>query len=133
MRTVGEVLERKGRAVYWIDPLASVFDALKEMHERNCGALCVMIDEYLVGIVSERDYMRHVILDRKASEQTKVSEIMTRDVIKVTTADSVDHCLELMETHRFRHLPVVEEGRVLGVLSLRDLFVEAISALKEQH
>lgn len=132
MRTVGEVLDSKGRDVYWIDPLASVFDALKKMHEHNCGALCVMIDEYLVGIVSERDYMRHVILDRATSEQTKVSEIMTRDVVKVTTADTVDSCLELMEKHRFRHLPVVEEGRVLGVLSLRDLFVEAISALKAQ-
>lgn len=132
MRTVGEVLESKGRAVYWIEPLAPVYDALKEMHQRNCGALCVMIDDHLVGIVSERDYMRHVILDRKASQQTRVSEIMTRDVIKVTTTDTVDTCLELMEKHRFRHLPVVEEGRVLGVLSLRDLFVEAISALKQQ-
>ncbi|MEM1435121.1 MAG: CBS domain-containing protein [Pseudomonadota bacterium] len=130
MRSVNEVLQRKGDEVYWIDPLASVYDALREMQVRNCGALCVMIDGYLVGIVSERDYVRHVILDRKASQQTKVSEIMTRDVIKVSRSDTIDHCLELMEQHRFRHLPVVEEGRVLGVLSLRDLFVEAIAALK---
>ena len=126
MRTVDEVLEKKGRNVYWIEPLASVFDALREMHDRNVGALCVMIDGYLVGIVSERDYVRHVILDRWASQRTKVSEIMTRDVIMVTRDDTIDTCLNLMREHKFRHLPVVEEGKVLGVLSLRDLFVEMI-------
>lgn len=133
MRTVGEVLAKKGSNVYWIDPLSSVFDALKEMNDKNIGALCVMIDEYLVGIVSERDYVRHVILDRNASEQTKVSEIMTRDVIKVTSEEPVDRCLNLMKEHGFRHLPVVNQGRVEGVLSLRDLFLEAIEALQNER
>jgi len=130
MRTVEDILAKKGRKVFWIDPLASVFDALEMMHEHNCGALCVMIEDYLVGIVSERDYVRNVILDRHASKLTKVSEIMTRDVFTVTPEDTVDHCIDLMKTHNFRHLPVVEKGEVLGVLSLRDLFVETIDAVR---
>jgi CBS domain-containing protein len=126
MKTVADVLAHKGAEVVWIDPLDSVFEALKLMHERDIGALLVMIDGYLVGIVSERDYVRKVILDRKASERTRVSEIMTRDVVKVTRADTIDYCLRLMKQHHIRHLPVSEEGQVLGMLSLRDLFIEVI-------
>ncbi len=130
-RTVQDILDKKGDTVYWIEPLASVFDALELMQEKNCGALCVMIEGYLVGIVSERDYVRKVILDQKASKLTKVSEIMTRDVIRVKPDDSVEQCIDLMHEHKFRHLPVVLDGSVLGVLSLRDLFVEAIDAVRE--
>jgi CBS domain-containing protein len=126
MKTVADVLSHKGEAVFWIDPLESVYQALKMMHERDVGALLVMIDGYLVGIVSERDYARKVILDRKASKRTRVSEIMTREVVKVTRNDSIDHCLRLMKQHHIRHLPVVEEAKVLGMLSLRDLFIEVI-------
>jgi len=126
MKTVSDVLAHKGEAVFWIDPLESVYQALKMMHEHDVGALLVMIDGYLVGIVSERDYARKVILDRKASKHTRVSEIMTREVIRVTREDTVAHCLALMKQHHIRHLPVVEEARVLGILSLRDLFLEVI-------
>lgn len=126
MKTVADVLSHKGEAVFWIDPLESVFQALKMMHDHDVGALLVMIDGYLVGIVSERDYARKVILDHKASERTRVSEIMTRDVIRVTREDSIDQCLRLMKRHHIRHLPVVEEAKVLGMLSLRDLFIEVI-------
>ena len=130
MSTAGEILARKGSNVYWIEPLESVYDALKEMKERDVGALCVMIEEVLVGIVSERDYVRHVILNNKASKLIKVSEIMTRDVVKVTSDESVENCLNLMKDNRFRHLPVVDDGKVVGVLSLRDLFLEAIERAK---
>ena len=131
VRTVQDILNKKGDSVYWIEPLASVFDALQLMSDRNCGALCVMIDDYLVGIVSERDYVRHLIFDRNASKQTKVSEIMTRDVVHVGPADSAEHCIALMRDHKFRHLPVVVEGRVVGMLSLRDLFVEMIDEAQQ--
>jgi CBS domain-containing protein len=126
MKTVADVLAHKGEAVFWIDPLESVYEALKMMHDQDVGALLVMIDGYLVGVVSERDYARKVILDRKASKTTRVSEIMTRDVVRVDRSDTIDRCLALMKQHHIRHLPVVEEGKVLGMLSLRDLFIEVI-------
>lgn len=126
MKTVADVLSHKGEAVFWIDPLESVYQALKTMHDHDVGALLVMIDGYLVGIVSERDYARKVILNQKVAEHTRVSEIMTRDVIRVTREDTIDTCLRLMKRHHIRHLPVVEEAKVLGMLSLRDLFIEVI-------
>lgn len=133
VKTVADVLAHKGEAVYWIDPLESVYQALKMMHDHDVGALLVMIDGYLVGVVSERDYARKVILDHKTSERTRVSEIMTRDVVTVTRADTIDHCLSLMKRHHIRHLPVAEEARVLGMLSLRDLFIEVIDERFAAH
>ncbi len=126
MKTAQHILDAKGSSVYFIEPLESVHAALQMMHERNVGAILVMIDEYLVGIVSERDYVRKVILDHKASKQTKVSEIMTREVVKVEPDDDIGTCLSLMKEHHIRHLPVVQEGRVKGILSLRDLFLAFI-------
>ena len=127
MHTVADLLEqRRGEDVVWIDPLACVYDALKLMNERNVGALLVQIDDYLVGILSERDYVRKVILDTHESKKLKVSEIMTRDVITVTSEDTVVTCINLMKKHHFRHLPVVEAGKAIGIVSLRDLFLDVI-------
>ncbi len=126
MRLVRDVLEEKSRPVQWIEPLASVYEALEKMNEENIGSLLVQIEGYIVGILSERDYVRRVILDHRASRKTKVSEIMTRDVVTVTKEDTVMHCIQLMKDHGCRHLPVVEEGKPLGILSLRDLFVDVI-------
>jgi CBS domain-containing protein len=127
MHTVADLLnQRKSKPVVWIDPLASVYDALKMMNERNVGALLVQIDDYLVGILSERDYVRKVILDTHDAKKLKVSEIMTRDVITVTREDSVVKCINLMKQHHFRHLPVVEAGKAVGIVSLRDLFLDVI-------
>ncbi len=126
MHTVDDILRKKQRDVVWIEPLASVYDALKMMNETNVGALCVQIDGYLVGIVSERDYVRKVILDTHTSQQTKVSEIMTSDVVSVTPSETVPHCISLMKKHHVRHLPVVEEGKPVGMVSLRDLFLDVI-------
>jgi len=127
MHTVADLLaERKGQEVVWVDPLACVYDALKLMNERDVGALLVQIDEYLVGIVSERDYVRKVILDTHEAKKLKVSEIMTRDVITVTRDDTVVNCINLMKQHHFRHLPVVEAGKAIGIVSLRDLFLDVI-------
>jgi CBS domain-containing protein len=128
MRTVNEILDEKGHSVWWIDPLESVFAAAKMMSDRKVGALLVQIDGYIVGIVSERDYVTKVILDHKTSQKTRVSEIMTRNVISVTRRDSAEHCIDLMKEHHFRHLPVVEDGKAIGILSLRDLFLDVIEA-----
>lgn len=126
MRLVSDILEEKSEELVWISPLESVFDALKLMNDNDVGAVLVQIDEYLVGILSERDYMRKVILDIHASKQTKVSEVMTRDVITVTREDTIVHCIALTKKHHVRHLPVVEAGKTIGMISLRDLFLDVI-------
>lgn len=123
MKSVQEILDRKGDSVLWIDPLETVFEAARILNEHRVGAVLVQIDGYLVGIVSERDYISKVILDHKASKQTKVSEIMTRDVITVQRDTSVTDCINLMQQHHIRHLPVMEAGRAVGIVSLRDLFL----------
>ena len=134
MHTVADLIEqRKGQEVVWVDPLACVYDALKTMNERNVGALLVQIDDYLVGIVSERDYVRKVILDTHEAKKLKVSEIMTRDLITVTGEDTVVHCVALMKKHHVRHLPVVEAGKAVGIISLRDLFLDVIHEKFEEH
>jgi CBS domain-containing protein len=126
MRHVADILDEKSEEVVWISPLESVFDALKLMNDHDVGAVLVQIEDYLVGILSERDYMRKVILDIHAGKQTKVSEVMTRDVITVTREDTIVHCIALTKKHHVRHLPVVEAGRALGMISLRDLFLDVI-------
>ena len=126
MRYVADILKTKAQEVVWIGPLESVFDALTLMNEKDIGALCVQIEDYLVGIISERDYMRKVILDIHASKQTRVSEVMTTDVVTVTPEDTILHCIALTKKHHIRHLPVVKEGKALGMISLRDLFLDAI-------
>lgn len=126
MRYVADILDEKSEDVVWIGPLESVFDALKLMNDKNVGCVLVQIDDYLVGILAERDYIRHVILDIHAGKQTKVSEIMTRDVVTVTREDTVVHCIALTKKHHTRHLPVVEEGKAIGMISLRDLFLDVI-------
>ena len=141
MKTVHDVLQHKSRleggpggneqGVFSITPIASVYEAIEMMSDRHVGALPVMIDDKLVGIVSERDYARKVILKDKASKQTRVSEVMTREVVTVTRQDRIADCVELMTSHHIRHLVVVDEGVVTGMLSLRDLFVEIIDEQSE--
>ena len=139
MKTVNDVLRHRSRLkggegtgeVFSIAPIDSVFDAIKMMSERHVGALPVMIDDKLVGIVSERDYARKVILKDKSSKTTRVSEIMTRDVATVTQQDRMSDCVDTMIERHIRHLVVVDEGMVTGMLSLRDLFVEIIDEQSE--
>jgi CBS domain-containing protein len=134
VHTVADLLEvRKSEPVRWIAPLASVYDALKMMNDENVGALLVQIDDYLVGIISERDYVRKVILDTHASETTRVSEIMTQDVITVSPEDTVLHCIALTKKHHVRHLPVVDAGKTVGMVSLRDLFLDVIQEKFAEH
>ena len=126
MKTVRDVLQHKGDDVWSIGPIDTVYAAIEMMADRHVGALPVMLDGQMVGIVSERDYARKVILEDKSSKQTRVSEIMTRDVVSVSTHERVEDCVALMNDHHVRHLPVVEDGVVIGMLSSRDLFGEII-------
>jgi len=126
VRTVSDLLNHKGDVVWSVSPIDTVFDAIADMAEHEVGALLVMLDGDMVGIISERDYTRKVILEDRSSKLTRVSEIMTSEVIRVTPEDHINDCVALMKSHHVRHLPVVEDGRVLGMLSLRDLFSEII-------
>ncbi|MEQ8857544.1 MAG: CBS domain-containing protein [Pseudomonadales bacterium] len=127
MKTVSDVLTHTGaRDVFWIPPIATVYEAIQTMSDRHVGALPVLQEDHLVGIISERDYARKVILKDKSSKTTRVSEIMTADVITVGQDNTVEQCIRLMRKHHIRHLVVVEEGHVVGMLSQRDLFTEVI-------
>jgi CBS domain-containing protein len=127
MKTVSQLLQAKGREVHSIAPDATVFDALKLMADRNVGALVVLEDGRLVGIFSERDYARKVILLGKSSHDIPVRAIMTAKVITVQPGRSVEECMALMTEKRIRHLPVTEGERLVGVLSIGDLVKEVIA------
>lgn len=116
-----DVLESKGRTVHAIGPQDTVFDAIAKMCDTHVGALLVMEGEQLLGIVSERDYARKVILQGRASKETRVEEIMTRQVVSVDPEASLAECMQVVTRHSIRHLPVVGHGRVAGVLSTGDL------------
>ena len=126
MRQVRHLLEAKGNAVYTIAPDAPVLDAIRTMAERGIGALLVMQSGELTGILSERDYARKVILKGRSSRDTAVSEIMTPTPLCVSPASSVDECMRLCTDRRVRHLPVVDGGKVVGVVSIGDLVKAAI-------
>ena len=118
---VKELLDQKGHDVYSITPDATVYDALKLMAEKEIGALVVLEDGKMVGILSERDYARKIILKGKSSKETPVREIMTSEVIHTSPDKKVGKCLSLMTKHHFRHMPVLEKGQVVGVLSIEDV------------
>jgi CBS domain-containing protein len=121
MQTVSQLLRVKGAQIFSVAPTDSVLRAIEIMATRHVGALLVMTQGELTGIISERDYARKVILKNRSSHDTPVSEIMTAPAVTVAPTDTVHHCMELMTQRRFRHLPVVESGRVVGMLSIGDL------------
>ena len=126
--TIGAILNHKGRQVYSISPDATVFEAIQLMAEKNVGALLVMSEERLVGMISERDYTRKVALKGKSSRETKVVEIISSPVVSVTAGHSVEECMRLMTHNRVRHLPVLEGEKLVGVVSIGDLVNWTISA-----
>ncbi|HJQ64264.1 MAG TPA: CBS domain-containing protein [Burkholderiales bacterium] len=127
MKTVRQLLQAKGSAVYSVSPDARVFEALKLMAEKEVGALVVLERGKLAGILSERDYARKVILHGKSSHDIPVREIMTEDVVTVQPGQTVDQCMALMTSRRIRHLPVVEDGKLAGIVSIGDLVKEVIA------
>jgi CBS domain-containing protein len=121
MRTVRHLLESKAPEVFAIGPDQPVLDAIKLMADKRIGAVLVMQAGRMVGILSERDYARKIVLQGRSSATTPVRDIMTTDVISVGLADTADHCMQLVTNRRIRHLPVLDGDAVLGVVSIGDL------------
>lgn len=121
MRTVRQLLEAKTAEVFAIGPDAPVIDAIRLMAEKRIGAVLVMDGARLAGILSERDYARKIVLQGRSSADTPVRDIMTAQVIAVSLGDSAEHCMQLVTDRRIRHLPVLEGGQVVGVVSIGDL------------
>ena len=125
--TIGWILRNKSGSIWSIAPDATVYDALATMAEREVGALLVMTGGKLVGIISERDYARKILLQGRSSNETTVQEIMTGEMYTVTPGDSVDECMRIMTHNRIRHLPVFDTGKLVGVISIGDLVNAIIS------
>ena len=125
---VGIILARKGSAVWSISPDATVFEAIQLMADKNVGALPVVDNSRLIGIISERDYTRKVILKELSSKDTPVRDIMTREVLTASPSDSTADCMRVMTEKRVRHLPVLEGTKVIGIVSIRDIMKWVISA-----
>src|SRR5258708_1421027 len=125
--TVGSVLKRKGSEVWFVTPDQTVYEAIERMADKAVGALLVISDGKLVGIISERDYARKVILKGRSSRTTLVKEIMTSPVILVTSDQAVDACMDIMTRNRIHHLPIVENEKMLGVISIGELVKSGVS------
>lgn len=129
--TVSDIIKKKSRNIFSVTGDISVYDALKLMGEKNIGALVVVENDELKGIISERDYARKIILKGRTSHETMVSEIMTAKVITVSPDDDLDQCMELMSQRDIRHLPVIENSSVIGMISIGDVVKAVIASQKE--
>ena len=129
--TLDSVLRFKGRQVWSIAPTATVYEAIARMSEKSVGALLVLSEGRLAGIISERDYARKVILKDRSSKETQVREIMTDRVVTALPADTVEECMRRMTEHRIRHLPVLDGDKVVGIVSIGDLVSWTITAHEE--
>jgi CBS domain-containing protein len=127
MTTVQRLLQNKGHAVWSIAPDVSVFEAVQLMAEKGVGALMVVERNELVGVISERDYAREIVLKDRSSKDTPVRAIMTRRVLYVRPEQTLEECMALMTEKHLRHLPVMDDGRLVGVISIRDVIKELIS------
>ena len=127
MKTVQQLLESKRYSVVSVAPSSTVLDALKVMADKEIGAVIVIDDGHLVGIFSERDYARKVVLQNKSSKDTPVREIMTEKVVCVRPEQTIEDCMGLMTDKRIRHLPVLEHKKVVGVISIGDVVKEMLS------
>ncbi|HEX4375227.1 MAG TPA: CBS domain-containing protein [Puia sp.] len=131
MKKVADILSHKGKNVVSVTPSTTVLDVLKIMAEQNIGSVMVMDDNKYLGIMTERDYSRKVILNGKSSTDTKVSEIMSNDLPPVTPNDSIEFCMQLMTDKNIRYLPVFENDTVCGIISINDLVKETILTHEE--
>jgi CBS domain-containing protein len=131
MNTVSSILARKGKASVTVSPDTTVVEALEIMAEKNIGSVVVMLNDRYLGIMTERDYSRKVILKGKHSPTTKVSEIMSTDLPTVKPADSIEHCMELMSSQNIRYVPVFENNKLSGIISMSDVVKQTILSQKE--
>ena len=133
--TVNQILDTKGGEIYSITSTITVYDAIKVMGEKNIGAVLVIEDGVLKGVLTERDYARKIVLKNKSSKKTLVHEIMDRNVITVKPSDNIDYCMGLMTSKRVRHLPVVDNDKVVGIVSMGDVVMAIIELQKNtiQH
>lgn len=131
MITVAGILKSKPQEIYSVSESTSVYDAIKLMGEKNIGALPVVNDNGLCGIFSERDYARKIILQNRKSQETAISEIMTSTVITVSPNDTIDHCMEIMSSKKIRHLPVLKDNVLVGIISIGDVVSIIIESQKE--
>lgn len=127
MTNVGNLLTSKGREIWSIAPDKSIFDALEIMADRNVSGLLVLESGKLVGIFTERDYARKLILKGKSSKNTKVSDLMTKNILYVGSKNTIEDCMKLMTGKRVRHLPVIDTGRLIGIVTIGDLVKQIIS------
>lgn len=127
MYTVRQLLQTKGNAIWSVTPKTTVYEALELMAAKNIGALMVMDNDRVVGIFSERDYARKVVLKGLSSKATAIGDLMSTTVSYVSPDDSMEDCMALMTEHRFRHLPVMEEGKLVGIVSIGDAVKAVIS------
>ncbi len=126
--TAGDILKHKGHSAWSLAPEASVYDAIELMADKHIGAVLILSGDQMVGLVSERDYARKVILKGRSSRETRVWEIMSTAIVSVGLQHTVDDCMKLMTEHRIRHLPVVDHDRLVGVVSIGDLVSWIMSA-----
>ena len=127
MTTVGNLLTTKDSEIWSIGPDNSVFEALEMMAEKNVSGLLILENDKLVGIFTERDYARKLILKGRLSKNTKVSDLMTKNILYVETKNTIEDCMKLMTVKRIRHLPVLDSGRLIGILTIGDLVKQIIS------
>jgi len=128
---IRSVLDYKGHEVFCVDPQASVYEALQLMADKGIGALLVMVGNKLVGLISERDYARKVVLKGRSSRETRVEDVMTSPVVCASPADTLDACMRLMTVNRIRHLPVTQDDHLVGLVSIGDLVNWMITAQAE--
>jgi len=126
MRKVSDIINRKGNHVLSVSPDASVINALELMAEKNVGSLVVMDQEQFLGILTERDYARKVVLMGRLSSDTQVKEIMTKDFPPVELTDSIEKCMQLMSAKHIRYLPVINKEKLVGIISISDVVTETI-------
>ena len=129
--TVNQILNAKGKEVYSVLSSHTVYEALTVMSEKNIGAILVIEDAILKGILSERDYARKIVLKDKSSKETLVKQIMVSEVICVKPSDTLEYCMELMNAKKIRHLPVLEEDKVIGIISISDVVKAIIEIQKD--
>jgi len=129
--TVNQILSKKGKEVYSVPSTITVYEALGVMSEKNIGAILIIEDTILKGILSERDYARKIALKAKSSKKTFVHEIMEENVVTVKPSDNLEYCMELMDAKRVRHLPVIENNIIIGIISISDVVKAIIEMQKE--